>query len=163
MRSEDVYDLLDHDPVAQELLGSAIPARVAYIGLDGAPRVIPIGFVYNGTYLSMFTVPRSAKVAALRENPRVAITIDTDTQPPHVLLLRGQAAVEIVEGVPDEFIESGRKLMEPNQFAQWEPQVRALYDEMARIEVTPTWAKVLDFETRAPKAVMDAAREKGFA
>jgi len=30
---------------------------------------------------------------------------------------------------------------------------------MARIEITPTWAKVLDFVTRAPSAVMELAEQ----
>ena len=35
--------LLQH-PVAQELLVSKIPARLAYIASDGTPRVLPIWF-----------------------------------------------------------------------------------------------------------------------
>jgi len=38
--------------------------------------------------------------------------------------------------------------------------VRALYDQMARIDITPTWVKIHDFETRIPKAVEDLARAK---
>lgn len=33
-----------NDPVAQELLRSAIPARLAYVETDGTPRVIPAAF-----------------------------------------------------------------------------------------------------------------------
>ena len=32
------------DPVAQELLASAVPARLAYSWKDGTPRVVPIWF-----------------------------------------------------------------------------------------------------------------------
>jgi hypothetical protein len=39
--------LLD-DPVAQRLLQSTIPARFAYNRRDGTPRVVPIGFHWNG-------------------------------------------------------------------------------------------------------------------
>ena len=39
--------LLD-DPVAQELLGSQELARLAYSWLDGTPRVVPMGFHWNG-------------------------------------------------------------------------------------------------------------------
>ena len=39
--------LLD-DPVAQELLSSAIPARLAYVWTDGSPRVVPIYFRWTG-------------------------------------------------------------------------------------------------------------------
>jgi hypothetical protein len=30
-------------PISQELLGSSIPARLAYTGIDGDPRVCPSG------------------------------------------------------------------------------------------------------------------------
>jgi hypothetical protein len=38
--------------------------------------------------------------------------------------------------------------------------VHALYDQMARIDITPTWVKIHDFETRIPQAVEDLARTK---
>ena len=47
----------------------------------------------------MATVPKSAKVAALRKNPKVALTIDQAAFPPKVLLIRGTAEVELVEGI----------------------------------------------------------------
>lgn len=37
-----------NDPVAQELLHSTVPARLAYTWLDGTPRVVPIWFHWNG-------------------------------------------------------------------------------------------------------------------
>jgi hypothetical protein len=40
-------ELLQH-PVAQELLQSNIPARLAYIAPDGTPRVVPIWFHWTG-------------------------------------------------------------------------------------------------------------------
>jgi len=53
-------------PLSQQLLGSSIPARFAYIGRDGGPRVIPVGFLWDGTKVVVGTVPTSAKVAALQ-------------------------------------------------------------------------------------------------
>lgn len=38
--------------------------------------------------------------------------------------------------------------------------VRELYDSMTLIRITPTWAKILDFETRIPSAVEELLREK---
>jgi Pyridoxamine 5'-phosphate oxidase len=142
-------------PIAQELLGSSIPARLAYIGTDGDPRVVPVGFLAKGTTVVVGTVPTSAKVAALRKNPRVAITIDTQGFPPHVLLIRGAATVELVDGVPDDYIAASRKQVPDTEFAGWEAGVRALYRQMAVITIVLDWAKLLDFETTLPKAVAD--------
>src|SRR4051794_34970121 len=87
-------------PYAQQLLNGPEPARMAYVGLDGDPRVIPIGFWTEGEQVVMATVPKSAKVAALRKHPKVALTIDQGAFPPKVLLIRGTAAVELVQGIP---------------------------------------------------------------
>jgi hypothetical protein len=163
MRSEDVYDVLDNDPIARELMSAPIPARLAYVGPDGGPRVIPIAFLYKDARIDAYTLPESAKVEALRSHPKVALTVDTESQPPHVLMVRGTASVETVEGVPDDYIEASRRFFSDDQFPAWEKQVRALYDNMTRISITPTWAKVFDFETRAPAAVMRLARQKGLS
>jgi hypothetical protein len=148
-------------PISTELLDSSIPARLAYIGIDGDPRVIPIAFLWDGARLIVCTVPKSAKVPALRRNPRVAITIDTQGQPPRVLLIRGEATVELVDGVPDEYVDASRKLVPAAQFEAWEAGVRALYAQMAKITIEPDWAKLLDFETTIPKAVEDLVKAHG--
>src|SRR6266542_251315 len=43
---------------------------------DGFPRVIPIGFWWNGTDIVVCTAPTAPKVKALGERPNVALTID---------------------------------------------------------------------------------------
>ncbi|QYN34922.1 pyridoxamine 5'-phosphate oxidase family protein [Pseudonocardia sp. DSM 110487] len=160
MDRNDVTEVLSK-PISRELLGSSIPARLAYTGVDGDPRVVPIAFLWTGEQLLVFTVPTAAKVRALRENPRVAITIDTQEQwPPRVLLIRGAASVELVDGVPDEYIEASRKVTPAEVFTDWEAGVRGLYDRMVRITIDPDWAKLLDFETTVPKAVEDLIHEK---
>ena len=102
MQHEDVIRVLN-DPLAQELLHSPIPARLAYTGTDGFPRVIPIGYLWNGAQFIVCTAPITPKVRALEKNPKVALTIDTNTQPPHVLLVRGTAAIAVIDGVPRSF------------------------------------------------------------
>jgi hypothetical protein len=140
----------DH-PVAQELLQAPFPARLAYNGLDGFPRAIPIGFHWTGSELILATSPETPKTAALRANPKVALTIDTNEQPPHVLLIRGTARVEVVDGVPDEYLAASKKVVPGDQWDDFEAQVRATYDSMAKITVTPEWVKVMDFVTSAPE------------
>jgi hypothetical protein len=50
--------------------------------------------------------------------------------------------------------------MTDEQYGEWVAGVQALYDEMAVITITPTWAKLLDFETTLPTAVEDLIKEK---
>jgi hypothetical protein len=150
------------DPVAQRLLNSTNPARLAYIAREGTPRVVPVGFLWNGETLVIGTVPSSAKVTALRTNPAVAITVDTSppSWPPNVLLVRGTATVNLVDGVFPEYVAASKKLVPAEEFPRWEAGVHALYDQMARIDIAPTWVKIQDFETRLPQAVEDLAKAK---
>lgn len=161
MDQDEVRAVLD-DPVAQRLLESVNPARLAYVARDGTPRVVPVAFSWNGVSLVIGTVPGSAKVAALRANPAVALTIDTTSPvwPPNALLIRGTASVSFVDGVFPEYVAAARKVTPAEVFPEWEAGVHALYDRMARIDVAPTWATVHDFETRVPQAVADLARTK---
>lgn len=159
MRQGQVDEVMN-DPVAQELLGSAIPGRLAYNGTDGFPRVVPMGVHWNGAQIVVGTPTNSAKVPALQANPKVALSIDTNIPPQKVLLVRGSAAVEIVDGVPDEYLAGVRKLVDGGHkdaawFQTFEQQVRGLYQRMALVTITPEWAKILDFETRIPQAVED--------
>jgi hypothetical protein len=136
-----------NDPGAQELLHAAALARLAYTGRDGFPRVIPIGFYWDAEHIIVCTAPISPKVAALAARPQVALTIDTDTVPNRALLIRGTAAIETVDGVPDEYIKASAKGMDRAQLQDFEAQVRSVYKEMSRIAVTPHWARFYDFGT----------------
>ena len=147
-------------PIAQDLLGGATPARLAYTGTDGAPRVVPIGFGWDGARFQMWTTPKAPKVRHLEADPRVALSIDTAGLPPRVLLVRGTTTLEVVDGVPDGFVEATRKTVDPEAMPQWEAGVRALYDQMVVVTVTPTWAKLLDFETTIPQAVQELVDAK---
>jgi pyridoxamine 5'-phosphate oxidase-like protein len=163
MNREDVLTLLNEDSFALKLLNSAVPARLAYIALDGAPRVIPIAFHFAGDVFVLATPDIAPKVAALQANPAVALTIDTDGQPPKVLMVRGSASITFVDGVVPEYLEANRRMLPREAWEPFERQVTFLYDRMARIEITPTWAKMLDFQTRLPETVMKLAAAKGAA
>ena len=86
----------------------------------------------------MATVPKSAKVAALRRYLEVGVIIDQGAFPPKVLLIRGTAEVELFEGIPDGYLAAGRKVMTDDQYAEVVAGVRGL-DEMVVITITPTW------------------------
>jgi len=156
MRPEQVSEVMN-DPLSQELLQSASPARMAYNGTDGLPRAIPIGFLWKDGRIVVCTSSNAYKVKALSANPKVALTIDTEA-PYRALLVRGTASVEIVDGVPPEYLKASRKAMtDEQQYRAFESEVRSLYERMARITIAPEWAKVLDFETRLPSTVEELA------
>ncbi|MFB4314271.1 pyridoxamine 5'-phosphate oxidase family protein [Actinomadura sp. 21ATH] len=147
-------------PLSRELLDRDL-TRLAYVAEDGTPRAIPIGFTWNGTEIVMCTSTNAPKLRSLRANPMVALTIDTEVHPPKILLVRGRAELDRVEGIPDEYLQmNGSYQMTPEQRVEWEAEVRSLYDGMVRIVVTPTWAKLIDFETTLPSAVEELVRRR---
>jgi hypothetical protein len=147
-------------PISQELLARDL-TRLAYVAKDGTPRNVPIGFTWNGSQVVMCTAKNAPKLPSLRENPAVALTIDTEVHPPKLLLIRGRAELDVVDGIPEEYLQmDGAYQMTPEQRVEWEAGVRALYDGMVRIVVTPTWAKLIDFETTLPSAVEELVRQQ---
>jgi Pyridoxamine 5'-phosphate oxidase len=130
---------------AEKLLWSVAVARLAYNGHDGSPRVIPIAFHWTGEEIVVCTAPSAPKVAALKSRPQVALTIDVPGPPARSALLRGSAQIEIVDGVPPEYIAAARKSMEGEQLAAFEDEVRQIYRQMVRIRIAPIWARYFDF------------------
>jgi hypothetical protein len=159
MQPNAITEILNR-PLSRELLARDL-TRLAYVAKDGTPRSIPIAFTWNGSEIVLCTSKNAPKLHALRANPMVALTIDTEVHPPKILLLRGRAELDVVAGIPDEFLAmNGTYQMTPAQRVAWEAEVRSLYDGMVRIVVTPTWAKLIDFETTLPSAVEELIRQR---
>jgi hypothetical protein len=147
--------LLDN-PLAQQLLGSTELARLAYTGRDGTPRVVPVGFVWDGAELLVATFANSPKVAALQARPDVALTIDRAGPPPEVLTLRGRVDVQYVEGVAPEYRQMQEKYYGAEQAAAVVADLERAGARTAVLRLRPAWVGVLDFQTRFPGAVAAA-------
>lgn len=145
-------ELLEH-PISKELLQSSIPARLAYVWTDGTPRVIPIWFHWNGSEVVMATPPRAPKLKALRKNPKVSLSIDNNEFPHKVLLIRGTARLEPVEGIVPEYATAAERYFGGEKGQAWVNQLRGMIRDMVRIRVTPEWVGLLDFQTRFPSAL----------
>ena len=153
MAAEQGDVALLQDPVAQELLQSTVMARVAYTWLDGTPRVVPIWFHWDGQEIVLGTPAKAPKLQALPTNPQVAVSIDGETWPYKVLLVRGTATVEVQDGVVAEYAAAAKRYFGPEQGAAWVEQIASSGAQMGRVAIRPTWVAVLDFETRFPSAL----------
>ncbi|HEY0449724.1 pyridoxamine 5'-phosphate oxidase family protein [Actinophytocola sp.] len=159
MERQDIDDELSTTG-AQELLTSPSAAHLAYIGKDGTPRVIPVGFFWTGDQFVISTATTSPKVAALSTRPDVSLAIDTGDTPAQAraLSVRGRANVEIVDGVVEEYLAAARKSMDAEAAAEFEQNVRVMYDQMARIAITPHWVRYYDFGAgRMPRFLQELA------
>ena len=149
--------LLDTD-LARELLHSAIPARLAFIATDGTPRVVPTWFEWNGTEVVMATYVAgpdagirhpASRIAAIRANPDVALTIDTDDFPPRSVTIRGRAEIDEVEGLAPEYVASAHRYL-GEAAADMVAGMDRPGTVQARIVVRPSWVGTLDFAQRLP-------------
>ena len=140
-------------PASKELLQSKIPARLAYVWTDGTPRVVPIWFHWNGQVFVLGTPPKAPKVRALAKNPKVALTVDDNTFPHKVLLVRGTAKLESVTGIVPEYALAAERYFGQQQGKSWVAQLASMTQDMVRITITPEWVGLLDFQTRFPSAL----------
>jgi Pyridoxamine 5'-phosphate oxidase len=152
--------LLETD-LAQQLLHSTIPARLAFVWTDGTPRVIPTWFHWTGEEIVMATYVAgsdigirhpAARLAALRANPRIALTIDTNAFPPQTLTIRGTAKITEVEGFAPEYAAAARRYLGEEAAGPMLASLDQPGTAQARIAVRPDWVGVLDFVTRRPSA-----------
>ncbi|AJE83687.1 MULTISPECIES: pyridoxamine 5'-phosphate oxidase family protein [Streptomyces] len=157
---------MDREQIAQELadahelLSRASMARLAYNGLDGLPRVVPIGIYWTGEEIVMSTAATAPKVRALTARPEVALTVDTGDSPGSArsLSVRGVVHLTLVDGVVPEYLAAARKNFDAEQAAEFERNCRAMYDRMARIAVEPRWARFYDFGAgRVPRFLAELA------
>jgi len=146
--------LLQH-PISQKLLESKSWARLAYTWRDGTPRVVPVGFHWNGREIVMGTGPDSPKMKVLHNGTKVALTIESD-EPTHVLLIRGSIRVDLVDGIAPEFVALCRRYMGDKAGDEFIGQLRPGLPRMSRIFLTPEWVGLLDFETRSHHWLEDA-------
>lgn len=141
------------NPASQELLHSKIPARLAYVWTDGTPRVVPIWFHWNGREIVMASPTKAPKLKALAKNPKVSLTIDDNTFPHKVLLVRGTARLDSVEGIVPEYALAAERYFDAELAKGWLSQLRGMISSMVRITITPEWVGLLDFQTRFPSAL----------
>jgi hypothetical protein len=148
--------------LAQELLQAPIPARLAFVWTDGTPRVIPTWFHWTGREIVMVTFTAgpgigvrhpAARIAALRANPRVALTIDTDGYPPKSLTVRGTAVISEVAGVAAEYAAAARRYLGEDAAAGMLAALDQPGTAQARVAVRPDWAGLIDFVTRRPSVL----------
>ena len=144
---------------AQRLLASAIPARMAFVALDGTPRIVPTWFHWTGEELVMPTYlagPQigirhpAARLSALRARPDVAVSIDTETFPPQSLTLRGRVEITEVDGLAPEYAAAARRYLGEEAAAGMLAGLDQPGTAQARIALRPAWVGLIDFVTRMP-------------
>jgi hypothetical protein len=145
--------------LAQELLAAPIPARLAFVWTDGTPRVIPTWFHWTGSEIVMVTFTAgpsigvrhpATRLAALRADPRVALTIDTDGFPPRALSVRGDVEITEVNGIAAEYAAAARRYLGEEAATGMLAGLDQPGTAQARVALRPAWVGLIDFTSRLP-------------
>lgn len=172
MEYQEIVELVNNDPVIQILLELPIPMHVAYIGLDGVPRVVPTTHLWDGKAFVFATPVETYKVKALRANPDVGFSMDigpgrfasearvkvTDAvglplidYGPIMVNGRGKAHIEVVPGIAQVHLDAAKRMVaDDRKLANWEAVEKQNQTEMAVISIVPTHLAVVDFVKRFP-------------
>jgi hypothetical protein len=152
MSAHAAQSVLETDPIAQELLRSTIPARLAYTWRDGTPRVVPMWFHWTGEAFLMGAPPNAPKMKVLADHPAVAFSIDSNAWPYQVLTVRGTAIVHEVAGRFPEYEAMARRYLGEEGGQQFLDLQQQTFARWTRIAIRPTHVRLLDFQTRFPSA-----------
>ena len=61
------------------------------MGGDGRPYTVPVGFVWEGQTLLIFSQPKKQKLRNIRKNPRVTLALDETERGHDVVIVEGTA------------------------------------------------------------------------
>jgi PPOX class probable F420-dependent enzyme len=110
--------------------------RVATAGADGKPHVVPVCHVMNGGKIYFGSDKNARKVANLRENPRISLTIDLYSE--DWSQLRGvmvMGTVNLIERA-SRFKQARARLYA--KYPQYPEEAALGASDSAIVEVTPT-------------------------
>jgi hypothetical protein len=83
----------------------------------------------------------------------VSLTIDDNNFPHKVLLIRGTASLQQVEGIVPEYAATAERYFGLERGQACIQQVRGIMSTMVKVTIAPEWVGVLDFQTRFPSAI----------
>lgn len=79
----------------REMLGARNMAHVATLMPDGAPHVSPVWIAVEGDRLAIFSAQENLKVANLRRDGRVGVSVCDEHNPYRSVIIRGRVVEEL--------------------------------------------------------------------
>ena len=83
---------MTHDEIGAYLREPHI-ADLATLRLDGSPHVAPVWYHYDGDKVMVVAERTAVKVRNIGDDPRVSLSIATDTEPYKYVLVTGDATI----------------------------------------------------------------------
>ena len=122
---------------AEQRLQSNIIAWLTTVGGDGRPYTVPVGFLWEGQTLLIFSQPKKQKLRNIRKNPRVTLALDETEQGNDVVIVEGIAELIDAPQISVEMPAYVEKYGALVQSRGWTPASMAAEYSQA-IRVTPT-------------------------
>jgi len=118
------------------LIGAERVCRVATAGKDGRPHVVPVCPVVAGQKIYFGSGKDAGKVVNLRENPRIALTVDVYSEDwSRIMGVMVQGTAKLIARGP-EFQRARKRLYE--KFPQYSKEAALAPSDSVIVEVTPT-------------------------
>lgn len=93
-RSSSTSEGIRFDPAQRRFLDAPLIARLALVGEDGYPHVVPVWYLRDGDDLLITSFRATRKVRLLERDPRCALSIGGDPYGAEGYLLQGAASIE---------------------------------------------------------------------
>jgi nitroimidazol reductase NimA-like FMN-containing flavoprotein (pyridoxamine 5'-phosphate oxidase superfamily) len=97
--------------------------RIATIGADGFPLLVPVAFLYRDRRLLLTARAKVAWLANLRRDPRVCVCVDESRYPLRKVTVKGQATIVFEPGRDDEWRDLRLPLADASTTAPSEGEV----------------------------------------
>jgi len=119
-----------------KLIAAERVCRVATAGRDGRPHVVPVCPALAGQKIYFGSGKDTGKVANLRENPRIALTVDVYSEDwSRIIGVMVQGTARLITRGP-EFQRARARLYE--KFPQYSKEAALAASDSVIVEVTPT-------------------------
>jgi len=103
-------------------LGAAPILWLTTVSPDARPHSVPVWFLWSDPHLTVFSRPDTAKVARLRSNPAVSMSLDSAVGGGDIVLAEGDAELvgmdDVVDGLP-AFERKYGQLFGGQSFQEW--------------------------------------------
>ncbi len=113
----------------EDFLSEKNLARIATVKPDNSPHVTPVWYLWEENQLLVPIVKGSVKEINIKQNSRVAVTVDSDASPHRAVIIEGTATIdgELNEEVERRFYQ---KYLKPGDIERYAEYAHATYQTL---------------------------------
>jgi PPOX class probable F420-dependent enzyme len=126
---------------ARDHLVSDVVAWLTTVAADGTPQSSPISFLWDGATIFFYSQPDTRKLRNLERSRRVSFTLRSDDHADHLLIVEGDAAVDL--SIPPSDVHPTYRAKYTAPLAHWGmDEAETARSFSVPIRITPTRVRV---------------------